>query len=106
MMSSTRREDLMRYQRVRWNHDSVEFPVLLYSEIDDDGWEVRKVEEYSTGLRELASRNEETGSSFLGLEPIPPLEEINANVEFDGTLIAAEDFESVWAEARGIHGLP
>lgn len=96
----------MRYQRVRWAHDAVEVPILLYSEIDDDGWEIRKVEEFRSGFRDLASRDVETGGSFLGIEPIPPLDEINLSAEFDGALISAEDFETVWGEAKASHKLP
>ena len=95
----------MRYLRVRWNHDAAGVPVLLYIEIDDAGWEIRKVEEYRSGVRDLASRDVATGSSLLGLEPIPPLEEINASVEFDGAMIGAEDFEKIWAEAKASHEL-
>ncbi|MCP2370733.1 hypothetical protein BJ978_001409 [Agromyces terreus] len=94
---------VVRYIRVRWNHEASDDPVLLYSEIDDAGWEVRKVEEYRSGIRDRASRDVATGRSLLGLEPIPPLDEINASVEFDGAMIGAEDFERVWAEATPPH---
>jgi hypothetical protein len=32
------------YYRVEWNHQDDEYPVALYSALDKDGWEVRKVD--------------------------------------------------------------
>lgn len=96
----------MRYQRVRWLQDSPEFPVTLYSEIDDDGWEVRKVDEYADGHRDLASANIETGSTALGEDRIPPPEEINEDPQFDGAAIAEQEFDAVWAKAKEWFDLP
>ena len=36
----------------------------------------------------------------LADEPIPPLDAINAQAEFAGEEITADDFERVWNEAR------
>lgn len=91
----------MRYQRVRWLQVSPEFPVDLFSEIDDDGWEVRKVDGYANGHSDLASGDLETGNTILGLDRVPPLGEINADPQFEGVEITAEEFEAVWAKAKG-----
>jgi hypothetical protein len=56
----------MRYQAVRWAHDLVDEPVMLFSEIDADGYEVRKVDEYRNGRLDLADAVTETGSTALG----------------------------------------
>lgn len=90
----------MRYQRVFWRQSSPEFPTVLYSEIDDEGWEVRKVEEYANGRRDLASSDIETGQTFLGEMRIPSLDEINSQAEFEGAEISADEFEKVWDDAR------
>ncbi|WP_409566395.1 DUF6881 domain-containing protein [Rhizobium leguminosarum] len=37
----------MKYIKVKWLHSSPDTPVLLYSELDSDMWEVRKVEAYA-----------------------------------------------------------
>ena len=42
-------DELMRYIKVKWIHSYPDEPVLLYSEIDDSGWEVRKVEVFPDG---------------------------------------------------------
>lgn len=96
----------MRYLRVRWHHDSPEGPVLLYSEVDDEGWEVRKVDEYVNGRRDLAGNGVETGSTFLAEDRTPSLEEINADPQFDGAEISSEEFESTWDAARNWFDLP
>lgn len=95
-----------RYQRVRWLHDSNDFPFLLYSELDEDGWEVRKVDEYVNGRRDLASASIETGNTALGEAPVPPLDDINEDPEFEGVAITDQEFEVVWAKAKEWFELP
>lgn len=90
---------MMRYQAVRWLHDLDDEPAVLYSEIDDDGWEVRKVEEYRSGRLDVADAVTHTGSTVLSETPMPPLEKIVAQPEFDGTSITREAFNQVWRRA-------
>ena len=89
----------MRYQRVRWSHSFADEPVLLYSEISDDGFENRKVEEYADGRRDRAGNGQQFASTYLSAEPLPPLDAINAQDEFVGEEITAVEFETVWAAA-------
>ena len=39
----------MIYLKVKWNHSFSDEPVLLYSELDRERWEVRKVEVFPGG---------------------------------------------------------
>ena len=39
----------MRYLRVHWNHNHPDEPVAMYSELDDQSWELRKVEFFPDG---------------------------------------------------------
>ncbi len=39
----------MKYIRVKWNHLFSDEPVLLFSELDDARWEVRKIEVFRDG---------------------------------------------------------
>ncbi len=89
----------MRYQAVRWLHDLDDQPVVLYSEIDDEGWEVRKVEEYRSGRLDVADAVTTTGSTVLSETPIPPLEDIVTQPEFEGNPITKDEFEDVWHRA-------
>jgi hypothetical protein len=96
----------MRYLRVRWRQDSAGEPVILYSEVDDEGWEVRKVDVYANGRRDLAGEGIETGSTFLAGDRTPSLEEINGDAQFEATEIDGDEFERIWADAKAWFELP
>ena len=98
-MSVRPASDAMKYILVNWRQESKDEPVLLYSELDDDRWEVRKVEVYRDGRCDYASSTEATGSTRLGEMPVPPLAEIAAAPEFDAEEISEHEFEEVWAKA-------
>jgi hypothetical protein len=94
----------MKYIKVKWLHSSPDTPVLLYSELDSNMWEVRKVEVYSDGKKDFANHDHRSGSTKLGIEPLPALEEIAADPEFEPMVISAEEFEGVWQQAKGVRG--
>ena len=73
---------------------------MLYSELDDDRWEVRKVEVYRDGRCDHANSIESTGSTRLGEIPVPPLAEIAAAAEFEAEEISEDEFKDVWAKAH------
>lgn len=91
----------MKYVKVKWIHDLPDEPVTLYSELNDDMWETRKVEVYADGRTDFAYGEAQSGSTKLGIEPYPPLEEIAADPQFKPAVISAEEFETVWKQARG-----
>ena len=91
----------VRYQRVVWHHDRKDEPVVLFNEIGGDNYERRKVEEYRDGTLDYADGERATGSTLLGDQEMPPLEEINADPEFSGEAIDAAVFERVWEQATG-----
>jgi hypothetical protein len=72
---------------------------VLWSEVDEDGFEVRKVDEYRDGRLDYADANSSAGTTLLGDQPIPTLGEINANEEFTAMPISPSDFERVWQRA-------
>ena len=90
----------MTYIKVKWLHSSTDYPVLLYSELDADRWETRKVEVYADGRVDFADQQEQSGKTELGIVPVPPLEEIAADSEFEPEMISAEEFQSVWKQAK------
>ena len=89
----------MRYQRVRWVLEFRDEPVLLFAVIDDEGWEVRKVDKYRDGTLDRAGPGEETKRTVLGERPTPTMDEINQDAEFLAEAITAEEFERVWIDA-------
>lgn len=90
----------MRYLKVKWDHDNPTDPALLYSELDDARWEVRKVEVFLDGSKGYASSDESAKSTGLGLEPLPFLEDIAADPQFKPVEITKEEFETVWTARR------
>ena len=76
---------MSRYQKVRWNHQLEDEPVILYSEISDLGIETRKVDEYRDGRLDCAGGWRSTGSTFLSEKTMPDPEEIaQTRVRTDG----------------------
>jgi hypothetical protein len=90
----------VKYIKVKWLHASPDHPMLLYSEINPELWEVRKVEAYADGRMDFADRENCSGNTILSIEPLPPLEEIAADPEFEPVIISAEEFESIWEQAK------
>ena len=55
----------MQYIRTIWVHDFPDFPVEIYSEIDEERWEVRKVEIFRDGSATYADLTRSTGKTGL-----------------------------------------
>jgi hypothetical protein len=87
----------MTYIKVEWHHSNPNEPRILYSELDDRRWETRKVEEYQSGRRDFASKDKSSGSTFLGIEPVPPNSEINKDPAFTLHEITKSEFENIWS---------
>lgn len=95
----------MKYLSVSWNHDDADDPVLLYSELDDERYETRKVEIRRDGRMTYAGPGVEVGDTWLGEVPVPALEEIAQDPQFTPKYITAEEFEAVWLRAIGSGGI-
>lgn len=90
----------MRYLRVAWRHDFADEPTDLFSELNQASREIRKVERFRDGSSGWADGDSSGGPTRLGIEPVPPLDEINADPEFDGREIDRAEFEAAWRLAR------
>ena len=86
----------MRYIDVEWIHDLEDEPFRLVSEIGDDNFELRKLEFCRNGKLGFASGETHTENTMLGIVEVPPLEEINSDVEFQGISISKHKFEQLW----------
>ena len=86
----------MEYLKVKWQHHHADEPVEIYSEINQERWEIRKVELFRDGTTSYASPFHHTGNTWLAEAPIPEFSEINADSQFEGELIDRHDFERVW----------
>ncbi|WP_220090727.1 DUF6881 domain-containing protein [Micromonospora saelicesensis] len=88
--------------KVAWNHELPDSPVLYFSELGDDGYEVRKVQFYRDGRSEWADETFENSTVGLSEIPFPPVEEISSQAEFSAESITAEEFEFAWNEAHAV----
>ena len=91
---------MKRYLYVEWKHAHPDEPTRLYSELDGERYEVRKVELYADGRRDFADANEEFGGTRLGELPVPPLSELATDPEFEPKEISAEEFQRQWLKRR------
>jgi hypothetical protein len=90
----------MKYLKVSWIHNFPDEPVLLYSEIDDARWEQRKVDFFADGTAVFASEAESHGNTGLCIEPLPTLEEIGSDPQFQPVEISPLEFEAAWKEGK------
>jgi hypothetical protein len=90
----------MKYIKVYWHHSFIDEPTVLYSEIDQNRSERRKVYLYRNGRSGYASSTEATNSVFLSSEPLPLLSEIAADPQFDPHEIEKQEFENIWSRAH------
>jgi hypothetical protein len=89
----------MKYIDVKWIHTNQDYPFRLVSELDDNAYEVRKLEFFGDGRIECASNLVCSGDTRLSDEPIPSITDINAQGEFDCVEIDKESFEELWASS-------
>lgn len=89
------------YQRVQWKHDLDDQPVVLWAEINSDGFERRKVDEFADGTFGFAIKEGESGGTRLAIVPMPALEQINAQHEFEAAEVTQQQFDEVWERAQG-----
>lgn len=87
----------MTYLRVTWKHEHPDEPVMLYSELDANRLEVRKIEVFRDGRCGYASNQLATVGTKLGLVAIPELSDIAKDPQFEPVEITQEEFEAAWA---------
>ncbi len=86
----------MKYLCVKWIHNFPNESIIIYSELDGNYFETRKVEVYSNGTKGFSSKTEEFGGTYLSTEPIPPINQIVMDPEFIPEEITKEEFEKIW----------
>jgi hypothetical protein len=92
------------YLRVEWVHDFSDEPVEIYSEVGDDGYEVRKVELFRDGRLQYADERHEAAGTSLSEAPVGTVAEIAAHEEFRPSVISGQEFEEIWARAVAARG--
>jgi hypothetical protein len=88
--------------KVQWHHDYPDEPVILFSEVGEDGYEIRKVQVFPDGQLEWADEYRETNRTGLSEAPIGTMDEIAAQEEFIPEAISRQEFEAIWQQAKGV----
>ncbi|WP_367125679.1 DUF6881 domain-containing protein [Streptomyces phytohabitans] len=91
----------MQYWQVLWHHDFPDEPVVLFSEIDDRGYETRKVERFRDGRLGWADETVAAGGTMLGEVPVGSIVDVDAQAEFTAVVIPEARFDAAWRRARG-----
>jgi hypothetical protein len=91
---------MKRYLHIHWTKAGPGEPGHTYSELDSARHETRKVELYPNGTRGFADGSEESGGTFLGSLPVPPLAELAGDPAFEAREIAVEEFQRQWLKRR------
>ncbi len=87
----------MEYIQLEWFHDVAEDPCIIYSEINGQRYEVRKIAAFKDGT--YMKCNEEMINSQIELADVPfpvNLEEINQDKQFYAKYISKEEFQEKW----------
>ncbi len=88
------------YKRGEWFHDFADEPCVFYAELDEERYELRKIEIFKNGKSTRASAEDlKRDPMALADQPWPSLEEINAtedSEEFHAEEISAAEFEELW----------
>lgn len=89
----------MTYLKVYWKHSFPDEPTIIYSELNENREEIRKVEVYTNEILGYAWKDISMRGTYLSECEIPELSEINKDVEFQGIEIRKEEFEMIWEKA-------
>ncbi len=94
----------MRYVKMLWKQDDPGYPATIFSEVDGEGWERRKVEIWFDGRKGYTDSEVESGGTGLGLEPWEnaDLEMLQTDPEFEVEYITKDQFKQVWAKRRDL----
>jgi hypothetical protein len=90
------------YERLEWIHDHEDQPRFIYSELDDERYETRKIAVFKDGrMVKVSVDHSGGGSKGLAMLPVPSIEETNAITEekFHASEISAAEFEDLWSSS-------
>ena len=89
------------YIRVRWRHEKSDEPVDLWSELNAERFETRKLEIFRDGRVGYASAYEENGGTRLGKVAVPLIRDIASDAQFEPEEVSKAAFENLWNKRRG-----
>lgn len=87
----------MKYLKCDWRQNSPSYPTLIYVEVDQDNFELRKLEFFLDGNIGYATQKKNYGKTELSSIKTPDIEEINSYEGLTVLEITKEEFERVWS---------
>jgi hypothetical protein len=75
-------------------------PVTVYTELDEERWEVRRVDLFSGGRATYADAKGSTGNTALADTPVGSLAELSTDARFELVEIGRDEFEEAWDRAQ------
>jgi hypothetical protein len=92
----------MKYIVFEWKQRDPNFPILIYSELNEEGYETRKVQFFPDGRVGYADLERvDNGDTGLSEQPIKGIEEFQDDPELEAKEISKEEFERIWCEYVG-----
>ncbi|MEV0711668.1 DUF6881 domain-containing protein [Nocardia aurea] len=93
----------MSYVKVTRAVGGIADPIVIFSELDEDRYECRKVEIFGNGLLDFAGEGMEGAATWLAGAPLPPVEELVLLPKVVGAeSISPEEFQVEWLVATGV----
>ena len=89
----------MMYIKVKWVNNFPGEPGVIYSEMNDERWERRKIEVFPDGSVIRADPLHSVGATRLAEEPLPSNDEIVKDPQFILEEISRREFEELWCRA-------
>lgn len=86
----------MNYYKCKWLTANRQEPSRIIFEIGEDNFETRKIEFFRLGKYGYAYKDVQFNNTRLGIAPIPSLDEIEKNPEFEIDEINKKEFEFIW----------
>ena len=93
----------MKYLKIIWHHNFNDEPKIIYSEVNEEGWELRKIEIFPDGIYGFADSIDKSGSTELSKEPLPSIVDIANDPQFEPSIIISGDFEEIWSRRMDIN---
>jgi len=87
-----------RYHKIITHHDRPNEAVVMWSEVDIEGLELRKIEKFQDGRFGFADQNRAIGGCQLSTDPTHRLATINTDPQFEAQSITSDEFEELWNE--------
>src|SRR2546429_8879452 len=88
-----------QYQRTEWRHENPNNPVDIYSELDEDRWEVRKVEVFADGRMWYSDGVDTVGRTGLSEVQLPPVGSEPPGSPLTTSVLDRDTFEEMWERA-------